>query len=977
MKSTLSLIVPTVSGEISIGESSNTVTNMVATYESFGICSPIFGYGAWSYAISCNSNLEYAYNKYDVLNRVIESGEYESNSVSNFTQANADNSTFPSSGTVLNKKFVYDIESSDPEAIGQRYLKGKLSYTYSYRLGDLVSTSIYSYDEYGRVEWVLQKIVGISTKQIKYACDLAGNMLTKSYVDFGASGNNLYTFYEYDEAGRLTNVYTDNNPTGNTKTREANYSYTATGKVKQLKVGAAPAQTLDYTYAERDWLSSISSPTFSMNLGYNTIAEIGQTQGATGQFNGNISWVKYSMSGVNFTGTPIVGWSYSYDKANRLTKGDFGYNSNGWQGTSAYDLNPVSYDQAGNISSLKRYGNNATLMDDLTYIYTASTNKLRHVSDNVTNASLYPNDVDNQQTDNYSYDPNGNVTQDPIRDIGFVIYDPNNLPVSVYRKSSSALYGYYYDSNNQRVRKDASSTEYYIFGAEGKTEAITSNDLTTTKYNVFGNDQIGQLKRQTNIWSHYYHLKDHLGSVRMTMDAGTKNMWEDFNAGISNWVEPNNGTQNFGTSNGELVHNTTGMQYIVNNSTATLGDGVATVSFRLTAPVQPNAGLVLRYSAGYCYIVKIDGYTISIVRRYPWNSETVQATANYYLGTYQNYNLSATLNQGTISVSVNGSQIISWTDPSPLAAGKVGFRDAIWGVFAWDNLMVTMNATASVASSDDYDPFGMVLEGRSISNGSPDTRYKFTGKEKDSESGWDWFNPGRYYDDRIGRWLQVDPMATKLPQYTPYEYSLNNPINVIDSDGKWPFYVHNWMIEAAFRNNPMMSSAISTLKTFSGYADNAAFQSRDLSFLHAMSPFGSKTDEPTIKNINDFMNRTESSELGADADFAIKLHLIMDMTSPAHEGLQKWGMANPRGHAYEELEHFAKEALPIDQGRQRAAIKLIQEFASTYYQKDITKVKKFNYKDWQQQFNRYLFEEEIEEAREHWAKILEERGDIR
>ena len=129
VKSTLSLIVPTVSGEISIGESSNTVTNMVATYESFGICSPIFGYGAWSYAISCNSNLEYAYNKYDVLNRVIESGEYESNSVSNFTQANADNSTFPSSGTVLNKKFVYDIESSDPEAIGQRYLKGKLSYT--------------------------------------------------------------------------------------------------------------------------------------------------------------------------------------------------------------------------------------------------------------------------------------------------------------------------------------------------------------------------------------------------------------------------------------------------------------------------------------------------------------------------------------------------------------------------------------------------------------------------------------------------------------------------------------------------------------------------------------------------------------------------------------------------------------------------------------------------------------------------------
>ena len=127
--------------------------------------------GAFNYQISCTTGYEFAYNKYDFQNRLIETGEYQSSSTTHFTQDSANVAGFPSSGTLVMKKLYYDTPSTDPLAAGQRNLKGRVSYAESYRLGTIASKYFYSYDEIGRVEWIVISYLGSSSKKLTYNYD--------------------------------------------------------------------------------------------------------------------------------------------------------------------------------------------------------------------------------------------------------------------------------------------------------------------------------------------------------------------------------------------------------------------------------------------------------------------------------------------------------------------------------------------------------------------------------------------------------------------------------------------------------------------------------------------------------------------------------------------------------------------------------------------------------------------------------------
>ena len=68
-------------------------------------------------------------------------------------------------------------------------------------------------------------------------------------------------------------------------------------------------------------------------------------------------------------------------------------------------------------------------------------------------------------------------------------------------------------------------------------------------------------------------------------------------------------------------------------------------------------------------------------------------------------------------------------------------------------------------------------------NSSWNIPYTFSGKEKDAETGYSYFG-ARYYDSDLSVWLSVDAMSDKHPNFTPYAYVYQNPINLVDPWGE-------------------------------------------------------------------------------------------------------------------------------------------------------------------------------------------------
>jgi len=80
-----------------------------------------------------------------------------------------------------------------------------------------------------------------------------------------------------------------------------------------------------------------------------------------------------------------------------------------------------------------------------------------------------------------------------------------------------------------------------------------------------------------------------------------------------------------------------------------------------------------------------------------------------------------------------------------------------------------------------YLPFGESLYEQH--SNTKDMPYLFNGKERDEETGLYYYG-ARYYDPWSAVWAGVDPMWVKYPYQSPYAYCGNNPIMIIDPDGR-------------------------------------------------------------------------------------------------------------------------------------------------------------------------------------------------
>jgi RHS repeat-associated protein len=66
-------------------------------------------------------------------------------------------------------------------------------------------------------------------------------------------------------------------------------------------------------------------------------------------------------------------------------------------------------------------------------------------------------------------------------------------------------------------------------------------------------------------------------------------------------------------------------------------------------------------------------------------------------------------------------------------------------------------------------------------------RFGFNGQEKDNEvkgEGNSLHFGARIYDSRLGRWLSIDPMQKKYPNWSPYNFCMNTPLKLKDANGQ-------------------------------------------------------------------------------------------------------------------------------------------------------------------------------------------------
>ncbi|TCC87295.1 hypothetical protein EZ428_21575 [Pedobacter frigiditerrae] len=184
-------------------------------------------------------------------------------------------------------------------------------------------------------------------------------------------------------------------------------------------------------------------------------------------------------------------------------------------------------------------------------------------------------------------------------------------------------------------------------------------------------------------------------------------------------------------------------------------------------------------------------------------SKALNGLSTYYVRDAQGNNLAVYEKTGsTIKWKEQGlygsSRLGMWKPNFPLISDSAAYK---WGNLSLKqyelanhlgNVMVVLNGyrglvggelSATIVSSQDFYSFGSQMPQRKWGLAY---RYGFNGKENDNDvkgEGNQQDYGMRIYDPRIGKFLSVDPITSKYPELTPYQFASNTPIEAIDLDG--------------------------------------------------------------------------------------------------------------------------------------------------------------------------------------------------
>ncbi|MBX9448948.1 MAG: hypothetical protein KL787_04215 [Taibaiella sp.] len=248
----------------------------------------------------------------------------------------------------------------------------------------------------------------------------------------------------------------------------ARHSYNQFG---QPVLSVFPPFNASYSYNRRGWLTSITyqEPTYAGPSEHFFSERLYYDRGFNTQYyNGNIAgitWTNYHDGTALYYKDHAYG--YTYDNFNRLTHAEYRYNTvtggtPSWVKTALdYTVSDISYDANGNLLTMKQRGvtpGGTIDMDQLSYTYTAKSNKLVKVEDAVAPSAtpMLPDFKNNASlTTEYTYDANGNLKTDANKGISNISYSLHNKPTLVEVTGEGSI-SYIYDALGTRLRKTVS-----------------------------------------------------------------------------------------------------------------------------------------------------------------------------------------------------------------------------------------------------------------------------------------------------------------------------------------------------------------------------------------------------------------------------------------------------------------------------------------------------------------------------------------
>jgi len=689
--------------------------------------------------------------------------------------------------------------------LDQQNLRNRVSYTAVYSSiaevgtatpGSFSTATFYTYDIHGNVDVLLQDYGSSSNtatqnsmnaadryKKIAYDYDLISGKVNKVSYQPG-SRDQFYHRYRYDAENRLTHVETSQDDIY--WEQDARYAYYKHGPLARTVLGQQQVQGMDYAYTIQGWLKGINSTAISStsadacvagsgvsSLEVNQRFDYGQpsTYTATQEivFNPGFSSVDgeslvAEINATLVTCQPAAGAYYNGDMGNDgsgtsvVARDAYGFALNYFRD----DYKPIAGAASNPFALLPTgmflpklgdglptgndlfNGNIGSMMVNIPKLGEAKLYGYRYdqlnriVGMNTYNGfnsqsnSLTSIQATEEYKERISYDANGNIltylrngnaARLPMDNMAYSYKAGKNQLDKVVDGAADASTGEY---DKYRDIKQGQATGNYQYDAIGNLVSDASEYITGIEWTVYG--KIGSIHKEEPFPG---------GSVKTTHITYT---YDASGNRISKTVD----IDGYGAPSGGSITTT----WYVRDA----GGNVMSVYEHANSGTSHLYQTELHlYGSSRLGIVKVD--------------RDMQATAGDEIATFTRGNKFFELGNhlGNVMATVTDRKV---QVAETLASTTVGYY------------------LPDVVNANDYYPFGMAMPGRKFSAPNSDYRYGFNGKENDKDIGEGVQDYGmRISDNRLGRFLSVDPLSVQYPWYTPYQFSGNKPIRYVDLDG--------------------------------------------------------------------------------------------------------------------------------------------------------------------------------------------------